>query len=63
MIPESDFKMDTYTEMFLTVKSAKELDTYGDEYSNLVKTVTDKIENMKNKLTTRRYNEVVVLAE
>ena len=63
MIPESDFKMDTYTEMFLTVKSAKELDTYGDEYSNLVKTVTDKIENMKNKLTTRRYNEVVKKAE
>ena len=63
MIPESDFKMDTYTEMFLTVKSAKELDTYGDEYSNLVKTVTDKIENMKNKLTTRRYNEIVKKAE
>lgn len=63
MIPESDFKMDTYTEIFLTVKSAKELDTYGDEYSNLVKTVTDKIENMKNKLTTRRYNEVVKKAE
>ena len=63
MIPKSDFKMDTYTEMFLTVKSAKELDTYGDEYSNLVKTVTDKIENMKNKLTTRRYNEVVKKAE
>ena len=49
MIPQSDFKLDTYTEMFLTVKSAKKLDTYSDEYFNLIKKVTDKIEDLKNK--------------
>lgn len=59
MVPQSDFKLDAYTEMFLTVESAKGLDTYSDEYFNLVKTVTDKIEDLKGKLGSRRYNEVV----
>ena len=36
MIPQSDFKSDVYTEIFLTVKGAKKLDTYSDEYFDLV---------------------------
>ncbi len=63
MIPQSDFKLDAYTEMFLTVEAAKDLDTYSDEYVNLVKTVTDKIESLKVKLGNRRYNEILKDAE
>lgn len=63
MIPQSDFKLDAYTEIFLTIKNAKQLDTYSDEYFSLVKEVSDKIENLKDKLGTRRYNEVIKEAE
>ena len=62
LIPQEDFKMDTYTDMFLTVKNAKKLDTYSDEYFDLVKTVTDKIENIKNDRCEARYKEVLDVA-
>ena len=63
MIPQSDFKLDAYTEIFLTVESAKDFDTYSDEYFNSVKRVVDKIEGLKVKLGNRRYNEVLKDAE
>lgn len=63
MVPQNDFKLDAYTEIFLTVESAKQLNSYSDEYSDLVKKVTDKIEGLKDELETRRYDEIVKEAE
>ena len=59
MIPQSDFKSDVYTEVFLTVKGAKNLNTYSDEYFDLVKKVTDKIENIKDNRCEARYKEIL----
>ena len=59
MIPQSDFKSDVYTEIFLTVKGAKKLDTYSDEYFDLVETVTNKIEDIKDIRTEVRYKEIL----
>ena len=59
MIPQSDFKSKTYTEIFLTVKKAKELDTYSDEYFNLVEKVTNKLEDIKDIRSEARYEEIL----
>ena len=59
MIPQSDFKSDVYTEIFLTVKGAKKLDTYSDEYFDLVETVSNKIEDIKDIRTEVRYKEIL----
>lgn len=59
MIPQDDFKIEAFTEIFLTVKGAKALDTYSDEYFDLVESVTDEIEGIKDIRSDERYNEVL----
>ena len=59
MIPQSDFKSDIYTEIFLTVEGAKNLDTYSDEYFDLIENITDKIEDIKDVRCEARYNEIL----
>ena len=59
MIPQDDFKIEAFTEVFLTVKGAKALDTYSDEYFDLVESVTDEIEGIKDIRSDERYNEVL----
>lgn len=59
MIPQDDFKTEAFTEVFLTVKGAKDLDTYSDEYFDLVESVTDEIEKIKDVRADDRYDEVL----
>lgn len=50
MIPEEDFNMDYYTEVFVTIDGAKELNSYNDEYFE----VTDKVKNSITSLGDER---------
>ena len=59
MVPQDDFKTEVFTEIFLTVKGAKALDTYSDKYFDLVESVTDEIEGIKDIRADERYNEVL----
>ena len=59
MIPEEDFKTEAFTEIFLTVKGAKAIDTYSDEYFDLVGSVIDEVEKIKDVRADERYNEVI----
>lgn len=59
MIPQEDFKMDAYTEAFLTVDGAKEEDSYSDKYFDKVDNVTDKLDNISKFRIDKRYNEVI----
>ncbi|MGL5692717.1 MAG: coiled-coil domain-containing protein, partial [Peptostreptococcaceae bacterium] len=59
MIPQSNFKMDVYTELFLTVKNAKKLNSYNDEYFDVVDKVTKKVEDISGERIEIRYNEVI----
>lgn len=42
-VPESAYTMDYYTAIYATVKGAKELDTYSDEYDDLIEEVTGEL--------------------
>ena len=59
MVPQNDFKMDAYTEMYVTVAGAKSQKTYYDEYENTVKKVEDKIDGISGARMDARYEEVV----
>ena len=59
MIPQDDFKIDAYTEMFLTVKGAKDINSYKDEYFDIVDKVSNKIENISVSRIQDRYDEVI----
>ncbi|MDR1774651.1 MAG: ABC transporter permease, partial [Clostridioides sp.] len=59
MIPESDFKSDVYTDMFLTIKGAKQEDSYSDDYFDVVDNVNDKITAISDSRESLRYEEVI----
>ena len=43
LLPEDDFIHNTYTDVFMTVKGTKDIDSYGDEYFNVINEVKDKV--------------------
>lgn len=63
MILDSDFTLDAYTDIYLTVKGAKELDTYSDEYQSLVDSVSEDIDKITDDRIKSRYDEVVSQAQ
>lgn len=46
MIPESAFDQEYYTDIYLTVKDVKELNSYEDEYFDVIDPLTDKLEEL-----------------
>ena len=59
MILDSDFNLDVYTDIYLTVKGAKNLDTYSEKYQNLIDSVTEDIDKIKENQIETRYNQVI----
>ncbi|MGL6106029.1 FtsX-like permease family protein [Romboutsia sp.] len=59
MIPQEDFEMDAYNEIFLTLKDVKKVNSYSEEYSNKVDKASNKIEDLSKSRIEARYDEVV----
>lgn len=59
MVPQSDFKTEAFSEIYLTVKDAKGKNSYYDEYKNTVKQVENRIEKISGARIDARYNEIV----
>lgn len=59
MIPQEDFKSEVFTEIFATVKGAKELNSYKEEYFNVVHKVTDEIKNLAKDREVLRYADIL----
>ena len=58
-IPEENFKSDIYTELFITLKNAKALDSYGDEYTQLVDDFKAKLEPIMEQRAITRYETLM----
>lgn len=58
MVPQSDFNMEAYTDIFLTVKGAKEKNSYKDDYFDLVDEVSDELDSISGARIDARYNDV-----
>lgn len=54
----SNFDQDYYTNIYLTVDSALDLDTTKEEYSDLIDEVVDKVENISSKQEKNRYDQI-----
>ena len=57
-IPEENFKSDVYTELFLTLKGAKELDAYSQEYVDLVEDFKDQLQPIMEERALVRYEKL-----
>ena len=59
---EDNFKNDVYTDIYVTVKNTKMLNSYDDEYFEVVDKVSNSIEDISNVIVERRYEQVKDLA-
>ena len=57
------YSLDVYTDMFLLVEGAAELDTYSDAYSSAVGEIADRIREIAGERCDIRYNGIVADAE
>ncbi|MCI8388490.1 MAG: FtsX-like permease family protein [Clostridiales bacterium] len=60
---EELYKLDVYTDLFITAKGAKELDTYSKKYDELVERVTASLENVAEVRSSARIDEIRTDAE
>lgn len=58
ILPKENFKQEVFTELYVTVKDVKELNSYSTKYEDLVKTVQDNIEEITEERGILRYEEV-----
>ncbi|TDT62861.1 putative ABC transport system permease protein [Fonticella tunisiensis] len=59
MVPQEDFKIPVYTDVFLTVKGARELFCYDDEYDKIVEPVKNALEDTGKARAQIRYDEII----
>lgn len=63
MIPQENFKLDVYTDIFVTIEGAKELNSYNDEYFDVINPISDKIKEIAKDREKIRYNEILSESE
>lgn len=62
-VPEEEFIMDAYTELYVSVKGAKELTAFTEAYDKKIKKAENALEKIKEDCEKARYDEVVKEAE
>lgn len=59
MIPQENFKLDVYTDIFVTIDGAKEINSYNDEYFDVVNVVEEKIKDISKDREKTRYDNIL----
>lgn len=59
MIPDIDFTIDAFTEIYLTINGAKKINSYKDEYFEIVDKVSDSLEEISGSRIKSRYETVI----
>ncbi len=59
VIPQDNFKIPAYTEVFVTINGAKELDSFSDKYFDLVNDVKTSLESLGDERADLRYEEIL----
>lgn len=62
-LPKESFDSEVYTVIYIELENSKQMITDSQEYNNYVQEVTTKIEEVKNKRETARYDEVKAIAQ
>lgn len=58
-VPEESFCLEAYTDLYITAKGAKDLNSYSEDYSALIAEVSEQVEAMEQERCLIRYDEVL----
>lgn len=59
VIPQENFKIPAYTEAYVTVEGAKELNSYSNKYFDLIDAIENPLEELGDNRASIRYNDIV----
>ncbi len=59
IIPQENFKLEVFTDIFVTVEGVKELNSYKDEYFDVVDNVTNSLKELAKDREKIRYDELI----
>ena len=59
VIPQENFKSEVYTDVFLTVEGAREINSYKDEYFDLVDPITEDLKTLAKDREFIRYEDII----
>ena len=59
MVPQENFKMEVYTDVFLTIEGVRDLLSYDKEYEDAVTPVREALEKVGEDREKARYNEII----
>ena len=62
VLPEA-YSMDVWTDIYLTLKGASEIDCFSDEYTDYVRNFADRLESFGQERSEIRYNEIITDAQ
>lgn len=62
-VPEENFAYEVYTEALITVKGAKEFNSYSDEYDKYIEKIVSDLENMGTERSDIRLEEIKAEAQ
>lgn len=63
VIPEEDFNMEVYTEVYVTVKDAKALNSYSEEYFDFIEPITSALETLGMDRSEMRRDDILSEAQ
>ncbi|WP_040214432.1 ABC transporter permease [Clostridium polynesiense] len=63
MIPQEDFNIPAYTDIFITSNNARKEASYSEEYKNIINPVKDKLEALGDERKEIRYEEIMAEAQ
>ena len=58
LVPEEDFNMDVYTDIFVTVEGARDKNSYYDEYFDITDKITDRLEELGVSRSEIRFEDI-----
>jgi putative ABC transport system permease protein len=59
MLPEDEFSLPVYTDVYVTVEGAKDVNTYHEEYDDILNPVKEKLQDIGEVRADERYKEIV----
>lgn len=59
ILPEEEFKLSVYTDLYLTIKGAREVLTFSKEYGDLLNPIKKDLERIANLRKEARYDEIM----
>lgn len=59
IIPQKEFKLEVYTDVYLTVREARSVLTYNEEYDKILDPIKDKLKEIGEERAVLRYEEIM----